>query len=600
MPSFSYFRVLFLTSFISVLVSFYVILTSFNPVFFADEWVSLSFFMENGWSNSIVCKHNGHPLVLPNLLYRSFLVFSDGDPQLRAITVWMLALCNGCLLSLVARPVSSLRTGSSTGTMSLEGLVPVASICAVSVWLVMRSQLVWGMAFHDQIAAAGALLAALGVSREVAQKAGPAYSKVLIFAGGMIATTSFGWGASVWGATVVILLLARTERVWPAVWLLVGLIATALVFTQLPDCGGGRSNIPVSLNVFHNPLPLFSFPVLNLGSPFGALVPGVLSKKLLVSGLFGSAALLFLAYTSWLVWKRREPRGPIAGLCSIMWTLAAATFLMALGRGDKFDLYALSQTPRYLPVSVLYWATIVALIWTHLSGLSGCLRRRSRHFLKLALMAMSLLVLIVNFRAIFPSQWLHAYLLGNAIQLATTGPDFDLELARRFQPNRPQAVLLGMPFIKANRYDLYKEPLLHLLGQPMESHFQILQDKICAGKFSEITKRATFNTRQYSGWATGPDGSPARSLVMVQDGLIVGIGLRARPYRVGWLESELEALGNPISTLAKYIPEPFAYWMGWHAEWVGAAQLGDAHTVHPIGTVYVIQNGQACRLNQTL
>ena len=121
-----------------------------------------------------------------------------------------------------------------------------------------------------------------------------------------------------------------------------------------------------------------------------------------------------------------------------------------------------------------------------------------------------------------------------------------------------------------NRFNLFGDPLLHVTGKRIEELNLTISEKVCPGQ-TRINKRSRVGeTVRISGWARLYDGSSAQELLVVREGVIVGVAKRARTYWLGHYPAQIEALSGPSQIVARILPHRLAYTFGLHAEWVGA------------------------------
>ena len=257
-----------------------------------DEWRSLSFFIDNGFWNSIVSQHNGHPMVFPNLIYRFLLLTTDGNALVRSLATLVTAALDAALLGLAT--VRCLRANG--GSSKLQAISMFLATGALFLWLTAHVKLFWGMSVHDYIVI-GAGVVALMLTPRIIDADRWNYSVlggvVLL---GTVCNFSFGFGAAVWGAILVVMTLSRQRFAPMALVAATALLTTVVAHVYLPNYNSTAETL--SPNITLQPLLL----VLSVSEMLGnAIIQSLAAwinptvQSAAIAGALGITALLYFS-----------------------------------------------------------------------------------------------------------------------------------------------------------------------------------------------------------------------------------------------------------------------------------------------------------------
>jgi len=340
---------------------------------YADPWRFYAHLLTAPWPGNVLTVDNGHPEILPNLLRLLELQVFGGGQWLQ-IVVGMLLLGGCCLLWGHARPDGG------------ERFDPTVR----SGWLLCGAlMLLWfgngrTLAHANESVHAYLVIACLfGGVLLVARPGRRRLVTALLL--GLVATLSFGTGAAVFGALLIVLCLRRAHWQELLAWLGATVLALACYFT-LPRAGGGMAPLAIE--------PAWQIDVLLrwLAAPYlyamGPFADATLQDKLptlaravsapfarLSLNLFGDArqavwpelglglaGLLALVTVSVRAWRRpcAWPR-PERLTLAVSWFAVGCGLLVAIARSDYFRLYPTQiYSGRYLAWSSLFWGGLLA------------------------------------------------------------------------------------------------------------------------------------------------------------------------------------------------------------------------------------------------
>lgn len=580
-----------LFSSVALLISFVINITASFPVLEIDEWNSLNFYIDRGLGGSVFCTHNGHPMAFPNLAYRVLLLATHGDPVARGLSVWLVVLASALLVAFITMPGKI----SKQIDKMLFQVSAILFICALYTWMVMHHMLLWNISLSNYLAVFGTALSSYGFMLWCNSRHEKNYSAIAtILMGAVIATWSHSIGASVWGALAVALFLVKKDWRYSAGAFLIGVLFVIGTYKGMPACSGVHSGGFPKIETLA-PLDIALFVISNLGAAPVMALGLKMPLAIWLASAIGLLGVGILMWFSWTAWRNNNTDGKSAGLVMFTWFFIGASALIAIGRTGKFGL-DLALAPRFLMMSVGFLTGIAALL-LHKIYITWKSHPRL-HLGEFTVLALtSALLAASNWHYIYPTQWLHAKVLGDGIQLAIAqSPEAIEQIAKRFQPNHPETVLKGLPALRQNRWDLFRNPLLKLVGKPIAGLDLTVTGKRCTGQIKINERSRAGRTVRISGWTRYPDGHPAKDILIVRDGVIAGIAKRDRTYWLGTYRTQTRGLSVLGRFIARILPIRLGYTLGLHAEWVGAMTAPDTDG-RLDGTIYVKgASGRLCEV----
>jgi hypothetical protein len=340
---------------------------------YADPWRFYAHLLATPWPGNVLTVDNGHPEVLPNLL-RLFELQVFGGGQWLQILAGMVLLAGCGLLWARAAPGPG------------EPREPAARM----VWLLCGAlTLLWfgngrTLAHANESVHAYLVMACLfGGVRLVTR---PGAARLVLASGlGLVATLSFGTGAAVFGALLIVLCLRGTRWQELLAWLGATSLALACYFA-LPRTGGDMPALALEPGWQANVLLRWlAAPYLYAMGPFAdaalqdklpALARTVsapfarLSLRLfgdarqavwpeLGLGLAGMLALGVLSLRAWrrpCTWPRQEQLA-----LATSWFAVGCGLLVVIARASYFRQYPTQiYSGRYLVWSSLFWGGLLA------------------------------------------------------------------------------------------------------------------------------------------------------------------------------------------------------------------------------------------------
>ena len=146
---FSFAALILVVSMMAILAGILNVVQFHYPYFHQDEWVSLSFYYQNGFWKSVLCRHNGHPVIIPNLVYR-LLYLLDGTASIRSLATSLtsalgfLLIANLAFRDLIDRAIDSKVFVCSVYALFVSiGLWFIMPLNCIGGWPFMITLLIW-------------------------------------------------------------------------------------------------------------------------------------------------------------------------------------------------------------------------------------------------------------------------------------------------------------------------------------------------------------------------------------------------------------------------------------------------------------------------
>lgn len=575
-----------------------LVIYRFHHLFpFQDDWTSLSFYIKNGFWGSVLCQHNRHPMVFPNLAYRLALLIFDGDAL--AVTAAMV-VSSSCAFMLLAR-LTVRRVQADSRYVQILTWLAFMSLSVIAVWLVMRRNLLWGIALVDYFTLLGSACVAHGVAGLVDdQRRAKSGALIWVFSGAIFATFSFGSGAAIWGAVFVVLCIWRSSFRLIITLSLCGMMIVAASHLMLPNCYQSELG---SLRISSDLANLL------------LLIPGLLGS-LVVHGLhlddlawrhelaqlFGVLELAYLIQISHTQWRRKCYSPDTAGLMTLAWFAVGVTVLVGMGRLDRYGLNTTMLTPRYLPYPVIFLAAILGIfLQTNLLKMLSTTPPAPRP-------AVTTVVAIAIFSVVFAittalnarlAAYSRSVYLTHGVRFLVTESDGDrLIAAHALNSNRTQDLFIGMDFMRENNLGVFRNNWPKRIGKSLESVATIDADTHCVGAIFMQEKSRTPTSSVISGWTRLPSGKSAEEVYVVHNGHIVGIGLKAPIYLKGRTRDQVPYAGEFDRRLLLVLPTDWATLLGINAAWAGAIRTEQGISLDSYELYAVMGNGTLCQVKR--
>jgi len=577
-------------------LSIWTVASYHYPFFFVDEWTSFRFFVEHGFWPSVLCLHNGHPIMLTNLFYRLLLVVFDGAAEARVLVSTGLAAVSSGLLGLLA--LRSIPRGGYVDSVALTA--SYVAVFTLGLWLAMGHMLLWGIGLHDHLVVFGVVMAAWGVVRLLTNDAATnAVGLLLVVFGCLLATWSFGFGIALWGATAWVLFLNRYPARWTFTLLALGGLVFAGTLYFVPSCYTLERHSYQSLEP-HLLDVVKLIPALLGGAFVNAFKLTPSDWWLKVAQTIGFLGLTATAYWSFRQ-RYRESDVSIAGLLTVMWFCIGAAFLITLGRAGRFPLENIGLAPRYTPVSVAFWTAGLGIMVRRglmlINKRSG-FKTIARLIFGLFSVGIASTLLISNYQSSKSYTYARSTMLLNGIRLVISENEVDrLKMAQYFQHNRPNDVVSTLSALEENRWDLYRQGWTRALGKPVDEIIDIDEQRLCKGQVSDLPGRRPEIGRAMRGWTRADDGQTPKVIFVVQEERIIGVGLRTASFWNSTSDRQKQDAGIFESVMGRLLPYRLATLLGFHAEWIGARR-NDEHnnSTGKVSYFAVLDSGLACKV----
>ena len=495
---------------------------------YADPWRFYAHLLTTAWPTNVLTVDNGHAEILPNLL-RLLELEAFGGGQWLQILVGLLLLAGCGLLWAAARPEPDGQPGSTT---------------ARTGWLLCGAvMLLWfgngrTLAHANESVHAYLVIACLLGGLLLVARPGSARLALALLLG-LVGTLSFGTGAAVFGALLIMLCLRRAHWRELLAWLVATVLALACYFA-LPRTGGGAGALAFEpawqANVL---LRWLAAPYLYALGPFAdaslqdklPAMAGAVSAPFarLSLQLFGDArqavwpelglglaGALWLAIASLCAW--RKPCGwpqPERLALAVSGFAVGCGLLVAIARADYFRDYPTQiYSGRYLVWSSLFWGGLLAATTLRLAA-----RGNRRTALGLPLAA-GLLLLPSTFWMLLPARHAQAIAERDALGVLTGVLDRTAEHGE----NVLGEMVAARPVLARRHTAVFAWPQAGLLGRfapaqatplPVRGMHRVMVDNA----FPWPGEQVDFD------YAADP-GSP-RLLLVDRSGRVAGMAIRA-------------------------------------------------------------------------
>ncbi len=570
----------------------------FFPAMMSDEWRSLSFLVDNGFWHSIACRHNGHPMLFPNLVYRVLLLASDGNALVRSLATFVSAAAAAALLGLAAA-----RCIRSAGDSSkLQAVAIILATVALSLWLTGHAKLFWGMSVHDYIVIGTGVAALLLTPRisNAGQVNYSAFGGVVLLA--TVCTFSFGFGAAVWGAVLIVMLMSR-QRFAPMVLIVVAALTTTVVaHVYLPNCDSAAETLSRDIDLQPSTLVLSVCGM--LGNTMMHSLTAWIKPEIQLAAIVGALGITALVFYSGRIYYLRMNSTYIT-LVGCAWFALGMVLLVCIGRSPSFVAKA-SQilSERFLPLSVFFWASLFAVAVCYGNGRQ---QRRSGLALPLVVFVTIAWVLISNIFLIpriftfrFSNQDLYispVEIKVEALRLSLGFGESDkIRAINTLSFIDQQPVYDSLARMQTEGWDLFgKFPRLATVDE-YERTTKPVQRAGCRGhvKFLRAGTRGA-DSMLLTGELRFDNGLPADDIVIAQGQNIIGRGFRApiQPYANQSTASRYENL--PLAAQFARSIDYVVRLLGRHSRWTAVMQKIDNLRQQPV--IYYARNnsGDGCR-----
>jgi predicted secreted protein len=535
----------------SGIASAYLVISTYSPLPYWDEWALVDRLATRGWSLGwLFAQHNEHRIFTTKLAFLVDVYVFHGSQ------VFLLALIFAVLVLHVALLSWSLRElGGWRGSLwrAGTGLIAYAILCPSQ-----EENLVWGFQLQFVLTA---MLATLAVLSLMLLSRGPRTSFLLLCVGAAtLATWSLANGMLLWPLLLALALVLRIKS--SSVWtlLVAGILNIALYFQRYQPPGPPhRMRIP--------PLaPALQYCSLYFGSTWFHHASGWMVIAIGAAAI--CAALIVIGYAFW----GRRVRPLLLRQWSILLLFCLGTAAVtAAGRLD-FGLQQAGSS-RYQSFALLFWACL-GLALLHFAA-----KHRNGGVILSCLLLGLMLISAGQFR--FPlreAQWhqVGMKLVADALAAGAHDPE---ALAQGYPD--PALIARDAQYLKQNHLSIFGEAPYAQFGQPLLSAYRVLSADRCSGYVTSAQAVAAHQGQAWriSGFAYDRERKmPVREVLAASDGQISGFGASInRPVRSGKLGPDAH-------------PER-AGWRGWvhPADPTGSAELyavlGEGPALCPFATI---------------
>jgi len=540
-----------------------------------DEWVSLDFYTRNGFIDSVLCSHNGHPLILANLLYRLQLVLFDFSPISRVSGVVVIVLTYSILLYKIFLLI--LPDLSKFWKMFI--LLLFASL---GFWLGNSYKLMWGMAIHDHLAILGMSITMFGLALLVNEPRNTLKAYSVCFFGALVASFSFGYGIIAWPA---VLLSFKCMRVSSRILFLffIGMLSClVLIAYVIPSChtlttGRGLNiALPDLINAFQFLLLLLGHPIYpTFSDSFAIYITKIMLGVTVLLWVIGGTGLVLIRKKSEMVMH--------VPFLALGWFAIGAGMLITLGREPTI---ALASAARYIPIAVCALISIVGSLFVWLLSSEMVFRVGSRRLAMIVSGVMVCTLLASNALAMVHGMYRQVGLteMRLGLKLAATKEEVSF-VAKLLQRNKPKKVVDNIDFLRAKEADIFSSDIFS---------GKMNMEKIALCNFGHSSGSQFGPYFRVTGWARTESGDAITSITAFYNGQIVGYGLRAPLYSKKYSAAD-GVDGLSIRRMARYVfGSKLATVMGYHSNWV--LLVADRHKkeILDVKVVGFADSGEQC------
>ncbi len=550
-----------------------------NPLFILDDWRSLSHFLSTGLFDSIVCKHNSHPLYIPAIFYRASLLLFDASSMSRIVFNVIFISLNIGMLSLII----------STVFRNVLGRLPIFVLCGLLAVVysspVNINKLVWGMAIHDHIVFFGVLVSIWGLIH-LNQEERLYWPHIVILTGGVIASISFGYGGAVWGALLIGLILLRSRNIMDYGVVFIGALIFILVMMYTPNCGNGKLGIWTK---DFNPINSIKFVPLLLGSFFRHLTTLGPLKTVsdIPSYIFGVLGIVSLiAFTLRAIMNKEMAK--CYPIIIIAWFCVGATFLVSIGRGFE-SVIAL----KFITISLVFWVSIFCLGLYYINrGPIHFLRQRRITSAICATIFLFLVIALSSYQALqFLPRKIHQDFLSLILIAPITSEQFEYSNKKNHK-NIPLFVEEGREYLKNNSADIYKEEWAGRMGTIFQPTLDISNKYSCVGELLQVASEGPF--LKLGGWVRDINNEPIKYLYIIENSRVIGLAKLSPNRSRVYLHRQIKYMSRIERILFGILPKDVLLLFGMHSNWVGI--VSDKRSFQNQEMEYVAErhNGSFC------
>lgn len=586
---------------LAIVISAFILVTAHPPALIWDEWDNWSFLVDRGLWGSIYCRHNGHPMFVPNMLYRINAFAFAGDAAIRSVVTWSAAALSGVGLAALG-----LRGRGGVGSADWPSLAVAALVCAIMTCAALGREITWGMAIHDHLPTLGAIAVAFGLVGLLRnQDRVDAASIAAIVLGAALASFSFAFGLAVWGALPLVLALATRRAMAPILVLVAGVLISLWVMKFSPTCTPEVTLPPPKA-------------LMTMGFALSVAGAGVASlffeaHDVVIAATLGVAASAAALWAIWIVWAERARTPALAGLLLVIWYGLGAALLAGIGRAN-FGVEA-SLHGRFYPISFLVFSALGLFAYVRLAQGGS----RVFNLVGSGLIA-GVAIAIVQFNAadVIPRQQQHALQLStiHRVMLSNLASE-EYVLAHR-SPMLWSAAPRVLTYLRERRWDLFYDPMYLRLGTSIAA--SSIVSAACDGEvraqsrafgagerrgmraaIAAAIERGDLPVADHApeafyvfGWARHPDGQPANRIILTRDDVVVGFARPARHFADGFSPQRWSSATGLAKLFGTRHPD-LAIALGLGAEFAGAARVGAGGA--QLRTYAVGTDGSLCRLS---
>jgi len=522
--------------YLEVLHILYLQIVTFHPLPLNDEWGTMALFsaMEDSppsW-NLLLWPHLEHRPLLPRLIYLLDVKLADATGALCIVAI-------DCMqLAVAATWVLLLARKSGQGQQRPLVMPYFAALCIVAILFSGRQMqnFVWGfqVMFIMVYFFATLSFALFGLALDQAVDDQSAASARLLFIASVLGVCAAFSQANGLGVLPILLIMAflRRRDLPSANILMIGIVTGLTIAVYFTGSGKifGLTNHKIAANMLGDAARFF---LAFLGGPWATIMPRGGTS---VAGL---VTLLLAIYAVAATWRRGNLRShEIVATGTIVLVLGSAA-AAALGR-----VGGISTESRYSTPVLMLYAGIIVLFWPRLPGpgesARPCGQARSR---KLAIPVFLVACLLAYGAA---SHWRLPYeyrdlprMKANA-EVAYVGNVQDPDAVKRIamgtgyvgvpDPAEYAALITehawrSRRYLLRHHFSVFSTMPGRVIDRPLADVF-IVPDRQCPGHLDKVERTIPGANGGFRvmGWARDDEGSVPPAVVLVEDGIVKGIG----------------------------------------------------------------------------
>jgi hypothetical protein len=526
-----------LTGVSAIFCCVYLMVVTYSPLPFWDGWLQVIYGAEGGnpftlewiWS-----QYNEHRMPIPKLFLLADLHWFHATQVFLLGSIFVILL-----LQLLVFAWTMRRLGGWRGSRLRTG-IGLAAFClfCLSQW----ENLTWGMQVCFVFPGLFATLSFLGLLLYWMKRWDSAPKRhwgylLLSLAAALGASWCYANGNLLWPMLVVAALLLRLDLAAVLTYLVSGSVSTALYLY-------GYIRPASNLSVGSMPAN-FKYLAAYFGSSWVSTSQYYRVAECI--GLVGFALAFFFVLKLRSDIERRRVLS-IALVLLVLFCLASG-MATALGRSQLGIAQAFSS--RYQTVTLFFWCCLGLLLLDHLPTLQPACNRG------LLIVQLALLVIMAVAASYAGAPLIRARVRGfrlnaGAMSLATDSNDRD---QLQWVYWKPSALNLVNHYIREKRLSIYHEPILELLGQPLQSSVKLASPDRCSGAVESTTRMsvAGYPSLRITGWAwDNQRQEPPAAIITATQGTITGLGA-VGDYRPMHKASRPWMAGNYLG-YAAYLP----------------------------------------------